>query len=462
MRSSFENIGTATFLVLTPEEGEEPDRTALGMLTANAVPGVLPCSYAQIGDRCKVRYNVSSRITLENYLTGKLGKDRVLGILTSINEALLAAEDFLLDSRRLSLDRSLIFADVRTGDVGLVYLPFPGPAKETDLLAFTKELLFHIRFDEDEDTGYVVYLMGGLSRRSDLTPEDGMALVREVEERFPRRVPPSAAGPYPGSAGSGLVCLEDRGGGPVPGSRRIGEAAAAKGPAEGEAPGTPVREREMTAPLDRKDDGKTAKWEKRERGLFSLFLTKRRKGGGRKEGGAETAASPLAGGVPGPVNGGFGAPKQAAPAVLRDAGAIYRAAPGTGLISCEEIRNEETVILPDRGPGKSGTGKTGAGKTGPGAFLRRERTGRTYGIEKEIFHIGQERTLADLLIADNRSVSHAHADIRTRDGRYFLVDTNSLNHSYLNGKMLTSGLEYELKSGDTIRLADEEFTFRIR
>ena len=40
---------------------------------------------------------------------------------------------------------------------------------------------------------------------------------------------------------------------------------------------------------------------------------------------------------------------------------------------------------------------------------------------------------------------------------YYLVDNNSMNHTWLNGQQLVSNQPYAVKAGDVIRMADEEF-----
>lgn len=56
-------------------------------------------------------------------------------------------------------------------------------------------------------------------------------------------------------------------------------------------------------------------------------------------------------------------------------------------------------------------------------------------------------------------VSRKHAIIYTKDGKVFIVDNKSLNHTYLNGETLDDNHWYELKEGDTIRIAG--FTLKV-
>lgn len=41
------------------------------------------------------------------------------------------------------------------------------------------------------------------------------------------------------------------------------------------------------------------------------------------------------------------------------------------------------------------------------------------------------------------------------------MDTNSTNHTYVNGKMIQSNIEVEIENGDKIRFGNEDFEFRM-
>jgi len=67
----------------------------------------------------------------------------------------------------------------------------------------------------------------------------------------------------------------------------------------------------------------------------------------------------------------------------------------------------------------------------------------------------------DYFIGDNTAISRSHANIHTDNGEYFVEDTNSTNHTYLNGKLINSNEKVKLTNGDKVRLANEDFTFSI-
>ena len=80
------------------------------------------------------------------------------------------------------------------------------------------------------------------------------------------------------------------------------------------------------------------------------------------------------------------------------------------------------------------------------------------------YHDGGEEKICklnenDFTIINNKAVSRRHAVIERINGTYYLMDKGSTNHTYLNGEMMDAERSYELSDQDSIRIADEEFTF---
>lgn len=94
------------------------------------------------------------------------------------------------------------------------------------------------------------------------------------------------------------------------------------------------------------------------------------------------------------------------------------------------------------------------------ASLYRLLTNEVISINKPVFRIGKERSYSDYFVANNDKVSRSHADIITRRGRYFIVDLNSKNGTYINDVPVPVQQEVEIHFGDRIRLANDEFEFR--
>ncbi len=95
------------------------------------------------------------------------------------------------------------------------------------------------------------------------------------------------------------------------------------------------------------------------------------------------------------------------------------------------------------------------------ASLCRQRTYEIILINKSVFRVGKESKYADYVVRDNDKVSRSHADIITRGNRYFIMDLNSTNGTYINGRQIPARQEVEIFNGDCLKLANEEFEFRI-
>ena len=92
-------------------------------------------------------------------------------------------------------------------------------------------------------------------------------------------------------------------------------------------------------------------------------------------------------------------------------------------------------------------------------LLRREKTGEWIPISKARFVIGRSDRSADDVVRGNQSVSRTHAVLTLEDGVCRITDCHSLNHTYLNGRVLTPDQPYELHPGDAIRIYNEGFVY---
>lgn len=122
----------------------------------------------------------------------------------------------------------------------------------------------------------------------------------------------------------------------------------------------------------------------------------------------------------------------------------------------------------DTGAGETSVLGAGAGETSvlgggmqPQATLTRKKNGEKAVITSAVFTIGKERQKVNFCIPDNTSISRTHAKILCKGGVFYIVDNNSTNYTFINGNKINPGQEIKLNSGDKIKLADEEFEFRL-
>jgi hypothetical protein len=117
-------------------------------------------------------------------------------------------------------------------------------------------------------------------------------------------------------------------------------------------------------------------------------------------------------------------------------------------IGFDDVDNGTTTVLTANNRGKSGP------------VIIRTRTGEKIRIDKPIFCIGKSSQGVDYQVTDNNSVSRRHAYIINVNGVYYLRDNKSTNHTYLGGKIISSGTDMMLIDGIRFKLANEEFTFK--
>ena len=64
-------------------------------------------------------------------------------------------------------------------------------------------------------------------------------------------------------------------------------------------------------------------------------------------------------------------------------------------------------------------------------------------------------------IVKNNAVSRNHAYFQLNANSATVTDNNSSNGTFINGERIPSMVTKELKNGDIVKLANEEFVFRV-
>lgn len=90
------------------------------------------------------------------------------------------------------------------------------------------------------------------------------------------------------------------------------------------------------------------------------------------------------------------------------------------------------------------------------AWLVREPSGEKIPLDRFPFRLGRE---SGDYVVPNRYVSEPHLELRCRGGRFYAVDLDSTNKTYVDGTVLPARQEQEIFSGTRLRLANERFQF---
>ena len=79
-------------------------------------------------------------------------------------------------------------------------------------------------------------------------------------------------------------------------------------------------------------------------------------------------------------------------------------------------------------------------------------------LEQDLVIIGKLDTVADVILP-YPTVSRVHSKIRRIRGEYYLMDLNSRNGTFVNGRMLQAEEEYQMQDQDEVRFADLTYIF---
>lgn len=90
------------------------------------------------------------------------------------------------------------------------------------------------------------------------------------------------------------------------------------------------------------------------------------------------------------------------------------------------------------------------------AWLIRETSGEKIPLDRFPFRLGRE---SGDYVVPNRYVSEPHLELRCRSGRFYAVDLDSTNKTYVDAAAIAPRQEREIFSGTRLRLANERFQF---
>lgn len=516
MKISFENQGTNTYLVCALASGEVLDSTCLGMIVNNRIAGLAPAIYSQMDDQKFLKYNVSAKISVTQFFDGVVNKKRLLGVFKGITRAVLSAGDYMIDPAMLLLNLDYVFADVTTAETLVICLPVVDERRPAvDFGQYFRDLVFHTRFDQSENCDYVArlinYLNGApvfsLTEFSKLLDElDGAAPAAPAKPQAAVQRPAAPAQPAPAPVQQPAPAPQPA----VPQMQQPAPAQPVPVPPPAPEKKKKAEKKQPAQPAQPRPEGE------KEMSMFTLLMhynkenkelykaQKAAKKSAKEEAPAPAAvpqvsrqpaaagakSAPAAGfaipgqpapqvgfAVPGQPQTGFAVPGQpSAPAQQPASRPVQPAArpaaqpvqprpvqpvvqPAAPMPQMQPASFGETTVLGGAASGETTVLGVGTPAAPVQPYLLRVKNNERIPINKPSFRIGKERSFVDYFIADNTAISRSHANILNRDGEYYIVDTNSTNHTYVNGVMIQSNVETKLTHGAKITLANESFEF---
>lgn len=542
----FENQGTNTYLVYKIQPNDNLDTMSLGMITNNSIKGLAPTLFTQMNATQYIKYDVSAKLAVSQMFMGAVNKKRLVGVFSGIVNALMSAEDYMIDENSVILHLDYIFADVSTCETILICLPIYNQShNNVDLRAFFKNLLFNIQSDQTENCDYVAKIINYLNGTpqfsltdfkkvlDDISRTDGSSRVGGYQTRDARpakttqsnigdfsnqtqtvNVQPSANHLSQQQVMQQQVIPQQ-----VSQQQVVQQQVIPQSTVQQQIPQQPVQQ-QFIQPQKKEKKKKSQSTIQAEQPVLApgekpitmlgLLMHYNKENAAkykaqkaakkaqadstpqtaRQQTQRQTQAQNNRFAIPGQQNQSFAIPGQEntpsrvvtptqnnstvnnyvsqQPIVQQPV--VQQAQPvSQGYNPNTTYTENPTDFGPTTVLGGTEDGKTAVLSDIPayGAesvkkpVLIRVRNNERIPIDKPYFRIGKEKSYVDYFIGDNSYISRGHASIITKDGHYYIVDNNSRNHTYVNGNPITSSTEVEIRNGDTIKLANEEFEFKL-
>ena len=403
MKKAYENKGAATFLVCELQPGDQLEGVSLRALAGGLLQGFAAASFSQVGATRYIHYDVTGKTPFFRLMKEPVTKKVLLGALTGIADALLSAEANQVDPGTIILDPAHVLTDVNTGETVMICMPLVAfrPGQTAGMLY--NFILSNARLNNAEDAGFVAQLQEFLKSNPDPAP----AAMKEELGKAAVAVSAPAESVMPVVA-----------------------------PPEQIVPEQPAQPMQQPQPQTDKPMS-----------MFRL-LDYHQEQAAREQAAREQAAREQA------------AREQAA----REQAEQKKKAMPKFDFAIPGVQEVPVPVQPAAIPSVSPDDTTvvEAGQvTNAHAYLVRLKTGERAPITKSFFRIGKEKSYVDYCISDNSAISRAHAYIVNKDGEYFLADTHSTNHTYINGGMISPDVETPLFHGAKVHFANEEFEFKL-
>lgn len=538
MEFFYENQGVNTYLVYKIKEGDSIDTLSLGMITNNNIPGLIKTIFTQMDEVRFIKYNVSAKISMKQFFTGVVNRKRLLGVFDGIVNALISAEDYMIDISSVILDLDYIFVDVSTCEATLICLPITNnEIQKPDLGAFFKNIMVNTQFDQTENSDHVTkifnYLNGsplfslvdfkklidGLKNEQSVntTPVQQVVSVRKVVQPKPKEAlesnpavnkvqPRTTPVPQP-------IQINQPKSQPVVKSTVSGTNNVVKPPIQQQS--QPVISEEPEKKISMFN--LLMHYSKENKALYDQQkAAKKAKNDAQKQAQANQNVNGNASKINGNYgykipnvnqnsgNGSFAIPGQPASNIQQPTPIKQQNQPtarpqtqpsqipaqpvvqqslqnkpyNQPVQQIQNVQQVQTVqqVQPQGQPMNFGnTTVLNNGKIGETTVLSgdlqqtqavrphllRNKNNEIINLTKPVFRIGKEKSYVDYFVSDNTAVSRSHANIITRGNKYYIVDTNSTNHTFVNEKMIPSNAETEIHHGDKIRLGNENFEFKL-
>lgn len=383
----------------------EFNNVALGMLLNNSISSLVPCLISQTDNKRCVSYNVSDFQNFQEYLDKETTFDFFFALFTDMCSSIIKLRRYMIDAGSLILDFDKMYIDVSAAKIKFLIKPLWNDDAYVDLRNFFRNVIVNLKLSKNDSQriGAILSMLNKKEFSIDAFYDD----IRNLDNNC------ITASKHIHNYESQPVHLPEI---------TVSKPAAATVTIPKQ---TEYEQCNHTEPQSCKSE--TEKSSKQNSWLNKLFSKK-------KTSESKNRKSSSMDGLAIPGQDDYGVLEVSVPLVTDGSD-----------VTQIEADDDMTVILTESEPVPK---------------LINKSTRSAVSIDKDIYRIGRDPNRNDLVLSA-KLVSHNHAFIKLKKRSYYIVDDNSTNHVFVNGKTIPVNSEFRLSNGDVIKIGSEEFIFEI-
>lgn len=376
---------------------------AFGMLMNNNISCLVPCSVSQTDNTRIVSYNVSGYQNFQEYLDKETSFDFFYSLFMDLCTSLLQLRRYMLDTCSLILDFDKMYIDASAAKIKLLTDPLWKEGGNDDLRTFFRNIIVNLKLGKN-DTQRIGIILSMLNKK-DFSIDAFWKDLKDINN---------------------ISASEESEAETHCDNKPSYDFSSQESFTHSSLPQSPVSVQpyipDEPQPVSDKNT-KSGGW------LNKLFTKK--KASESKNDKISSSMDGLA--IPGQDNSSTGS---AAVPSFADRGSD---------VTVIEGDDDMTEVLCESKPIPK---------------LINKASHSAVAVDKNVFRIGRDPNGNDFVIS-TKLVSHHHAIIKAKKDLYYIIDDNSTNHVFVNGKVIPVNSEVRLKSGDIIKIGSEEFIFEI-
>lgn len=458
------------------------DHVEVGMIRNNKIPGLLEMTRLQNDDETTLMYCITSKTSLSQIFSSQMDQQKLCQILGSLCQFMNLASEYMFYTEHVVLNTEYMYMDLTTKEIFMVLLPVMEEVGDSiEFADFIRNLLFHIKYDPADTSGFYISLINYVNSVTDFSPAELQKVIgingtekkvessQEPQLQQPIPQPMQRASQQTSSQGVGAPTQQQEKAKPglmqnlkgVLGSSpdlKKKETKESKNTTQGNLqnngnriniPGMPkangmnIPEMPKVKDIDAAvspasiPDSKKIKKEKKE--LFSF---------GRKK--DKTSKAPQI-----PVQNV--SPMQRVP-YMQNTPPAQDILPMQNMAASDDLFDHTMILDGDSEKTVVLGSETQQGKAVVKLVSR--KTGQEIIVTKNEFKIGRESKFVDGVIS-NPTVGRMHASLVGENGKWYVIDNNSVNGTYVNGanQRIGSNQKVALNNNDTLRFGNEEYIF---